>query len=97
MAWNEPGNNNNKKDPWKNQGSRDQGPPDLDDIFKNIFKKFGGSGGRKGGGLSGKGMGGIGIGIIVGILAVVWFTSGFYTVKERERGCTSFRSVRQIS
>lgn len=88
MAWNEPGNNNNK-DPWKNQGGRDQGPPDLDDIFKNIFKKFGGSGGsggRKGGGFGGKGMSSIGIGVVIAILAIVWFISGVYTVKERERG-----------
>jgi len=39
MAWNEPGGNNN--DPWKNRGGRDQGPPDLDDVFKNLFGKFG--------------------------------------------------------
>ena len=86
MAWNEPGNNNNK-DPWKNQGGRDQGPPDLDDIFKNLFKKFGGSGGRRGGGnnIGGKGLSGIGI-AVVAILASIWVISGFYTVKERERG-----------
>ncbi|MCY7294727.1 FtsH protease activity modulator HflK [Alteromonas sp. a30] len=86
MAWNEPGSNNNNKDPWKNQGGRDQGPPDLDDIFKNIFKKFGGSGGRKGGGFGGKGLGGAGLGVVIGILLIVWFISGFYTVKEREKG-----------
>ena len=39
MAWNEPGGNNN--DPWKNRGGRDQGPPDLDEVFKNILNKFG--------------------------------------------------------
>lgn len=86
MAWNEPGSNNNNKDPWKNQGGRDQGPPDLDDIFKNIFKKFGGSSGRNGNGFGGKGLGGAGLGVVLGILLVVWFISGFYTVKERERG-----------
>lgn len=87
MAWNEPGNNNNK-DPWKNQGGRDQGPPDLDDIFKNLFKKFGGSGGRRGGGknIGGKGLSGVGIAVVVAILASIWVISGFYTVKERERG-----------
>ena len=50
MAWNEPGGNNN--DPWKNRGGRDQGPPDLDDVFKNLFGKFGKSGGNGGSGKS---------------------------------------------
>ncbi|MBT1065928.1 FtsH protease activity modulator HflK [Bowmanella sp. Y26] len=82
MAWNEPGGNNN--DPWKNRGSRDQGPPDLDEVFKKFFDKLGGfSGGNKS---SGKGVGGLGLGLIVGILIAVWFISGFYTLKEAERG-----------
>ncbi len=82
MAWNEPGGNNN--DPWKNKGGRDQGPPDLDDVFKNLFGKFGKMGGGKGG--SGKNLGGIGAGILIGLLAIIWFISGFYTIQEAERG-----------
>ena len=82
MAWNEPGGNNN--DPWKNRGGREQGPPDLDDVFKNLFGKFGKSGGT--GGNSGKSLGGIGAGILVGLLVVIWFISGFYTIREAERG-----------
>ncbi|MBT0586937.1 FtsH protease activity modulator HflK [Alteromonas oceanisediminis] len=84
MAWNEPGGNNN--DPWKNKGGRDQGPPDLDDVFKNLFGKFTKSGGNGGGSGSGKSLGGIGAGIIVGLLVVIWFISGFYTIREAERG-----------
>ena len=83
MAWNEPGGNNN--DPWKNKGGRDQGPPDLDDVFKNLFGKFAKSGGGSNGG-SGKNLGGIGVGIIVGLLVIIWFISGFYTIREAERG-----------
>ncbi|MDF2180405.1 FtsH protease activity modulator HflK [Aliiglaciecola sp. CAU 1673] len=82
MAWNEPGGNNN--DPWKNRGSRDQGPPDLDEVFKKFFDKLGGFGGGKKS--SGKGFGGIGLGLIAAILVAVWFISGFYTLKEAERG-----------
>ncbi|MBT3133883.1 FtsH protease activity modulator HflK [Alteromonas sp. ALT199] len=82
MAWNEPGGNNN--DPWKNRGGKEQGPPDLDDVFKNLFGKFGKSGGNGGG--SGKSLGGIGAGILVGLLVVIWFISGFYTIREAERG-----------
>lgn len=83
MAWNEPGGNNN--DPWKNKGGRDQGPPDLDDVFKNLFGKFSKPSGGNGGG-SGKSLGGIGASVIVGLLVVVWFISGFYTIREAERG-----------
>lgn len=82
MAWNEPGGNNN--DPWKNRGGREQGPPDLDEVFKNLFGKF--SKGGSGSGGSGKNLGGVGAGILVGLLVVVWFVSGFYTIREAERG-----------
>ena len=85
MAWNEPGGNNN--DPWKNKGSKDQGPPDLDEVFKNIMNKFGKFGGGKGGSSSGgKGFGGIGLSVILGIIVAVWVLSGFYTIREAERG-----------
>ncbi|WP_100643605.1 FtsH protease activity modulator HflK [Alteromonas facilis] len=83
MAWNEPGGNNN--DPWKNKGGRDQGPPDLDDVFKNLFGKFSKSTGGSGNG-TGKNVGGIGAGIIAALLIVVWVISGFYTIREAERG-----------
>ncbi|MCC2617713.1 FtsH protease activity modulator HflK [Aestuariibacter halophilus] len=83
MAWNEPGGNNN--DPWKNKGGRDQGPPDLDDVFKNLFGKFAKSGGGRGPG-GGKSMGGIGLGLIAGLLVAIWVISGFYTIREAERG-----------
>lgn len=50
MAWNQPGNNGQDRDPWGsskpggnsegngNKGGRDQGPPDLDDIFRKLSK-----------------------------------------------------------
>jgi membrane protease subunit HflK len=85
MAWNEPGNNGDKNDPWKNRGNKEQGPPDLDKVFQDIANKIGGIFGGKpksgGGGNGGK----FGIGIILAILLVVWFFSGLYTVKEAER------------
>jgi len=86
MAWNEPGGNNN--DPWKNKGGRDQGPPDLDDVFKNLFGKFSKSGGGKGSGNGGSAanLGGIGLSLIIGIMVIVWVISGFYTIREAERG-----------
>ena len=97
MAWNEPGGNkggNDGKDPWSNnRGNRgNQGPPDLDEVFKNLQKKFGslfgGKGGRSSGGGSGTGItgGGIGIGLIIAILLVFWIATGFYKIEEAERG-----------
>ncbi|MDX1536780.1 FtsH protease activity modulator HflK [Arsukibacterium sp.] len=83
MAWNEPGNNGKNNDPWK-QGGRDQGPPDLDEVFRNFGKKFGGifGGGNKS---SGNGASAALVLILV-IAAVVWAISGFYTIKDAERG-----------
>ncbi|WP_225639508.1 FtsH protease activity modulator HflK [Candidatus Profftia sp. (ex Adelges kitamiensis)] len=53
MAWNQPGNNGQNRDPWgggsnnnsnpgknNNKSNRDKGPPDLDDIFRKIIKKL---------------------------------------------------------
>ncbi len=90
MAWNEPGGNGDK-DPWgSNRGNRgNQGPPDLDEVFKNLQKKFGslfgGKGGRSGGG-AGVAGGGFGIGLVIIILLLFWVATGFYKVEEAERG-----------
>ena len=88
MAWNEPGSGN--KDPW-GQRRGEQGPPDLDEIVRNIQRKlgglFGGKGGKGGKGGAGAGKaGGIGLGLILVALAVIWFVSGFYIVQQGERG-----------
>ena len=97
MAWNEPGNNNNgdnngrDNDPWgknNNRGGRDQGPPDLDEVFSQLSQKLGGKFGRKGGSGNGPSIGGggaIGFGIIAVIAIAIWFFAGFYTVGEAER------------
>lgn len=83
MAWNEPGNNGKKNDPWKQSG-RDQGPPDLDEVFRNFGKKFGGLFG--GGKSSGNGGASAAVVVVLIIAALVWAFSGFYTIKESERG-----------
>jgi len=89
MAWNEPGGNGDK-DPWgSNRGKRgNQGPPDLDEVFKNLQKKFGslfGGKGRRSGGGTGLAGGGFGIGLVIAILLVFWIATGFYKVEEAER------------
>lgn len=87
MAWNEPGNNGKDNDPWKNRGNKDQGPPDLDQVFNDLANKIGGIFGGKprpaGQGGSGGGSK-LGLGIISTILVLAWTFSGFYTIKEAE-------------
>lgn len=87
MAWNEPGNND--KDPWKNKGGKNQGPPDLDELLNDLGKKVTGIfGGKttKGGSGSGKSFSSIGLSILLIIASVVYAFSGFYTIKEAEQG-----------
>ena len=58
MAWNQPGSDN--RDPW-GQGNGKNTPPDLDDLIKDLRKKFSGifgGGGRKSAGGGSRGGGG---------------------------------------
>ncbi|MCC5861363.1 MAG: FtsH protease activity modulator HflK [Gammaproteobacteria bacterium] len=87
MSWNESGNN---KNPW-NQGGGDKGPPDLDQVVRDLQRRlssvFGGKrGGGDGAGRTGGSGGGIGPGLIVGAALVVWLLTGFYKVDDSERG-----------
>ena len=94
MAWNEPGNNGNGNNPWGG-GRRggDQGPPDIDEVIKNLSKKvnglFGSSSGGSGGGGASQVPGNMSAGVLVGLVAVaaiIWGFMGFYVVDEAERG-----------
>ena len=89
MAWNEPGGPVDKdKDPW--QRKKDKGPPDLDQIVKNIQNKLADLfGGNKGGGPRGGSDGAgrrIGAGLIAIIVFALWTLSGFYIIQQGERG-----------
>ena len=88
MAWNEPGGGGSK-DPWGNKGGKQDGPPDLDEVFKKLNEKvtslFGGKGGKSGGG-SAVGGSKKGIGFIAAILLVLWGLSGIYIVDEGRQG-----------
>jgi len=91
MAWNEPGKpgGDNDKDPWnKNRG--EQGPPDLEDIVKNLQNKVTGIFGRRGGG-GGQGRSGDsgagGIVLILFVLLGIWLIySSIYILNPRENG-----------
>ncbi len=75
----------------KNKG--DSGPPDLDDVLRNVNKKINSIFGQKktGGGDEsprdkGPKQSGSNIALILGLLLVVWLASGFYIVDEGHRG-----------
>ncbi len=103
MPWNDQSNGNdtrgqkpgdNGKSPWGNgpQGGGEPPEVDVDEIVRNLQRRFGGifgGGGGNGRGRGGKGLGGLGIGVIVIVLIGVWFFtpgSGWYIVKAEEQG-----------
>lgn len=104
MSLNDPqwGNRGNKDGNDSNGGPRrpNQGPPDLEDLWKDFNRKLNGLFNKKGGGGNNGGgdgprmpqidfnpkfLGG-GIGLIAGLVAVVWLASGFYIVDASQRG-----------
>jgi len=85
MAWNEPGSGD--KDPWGNRGN--DGPPDLDEVVRNMQRKLGGLFGGKGGsngGNNNSNAGSYGLGLIAALIGIVWLLSGIYIVDPAERG-----------
>ncbi len=92
MAWNDP--------QWGNQGGSGKknagGPPDLDELWKNLdnrlndlFGKKSGGGNeppRVGGGVQGDFHLPGGSGLLIGLAVVVWLASGFYIIDAGERG-----------
>lgn len=85
------GNNNGSEPPRRPQGNGD-GPPDLDEVWRDFNNRIGSLFGRKGGrgGRTGGGGGAspsprnarIGLGLIIVIVVALWLASGFYIVQE---------------
>ena len=94
--WGKPGQSGQSSDnkpsgnePNSNRGSNhEQSPPDLEEMFNSLLKKLGGSGNNGGNRYSNSSFN---LGKFLPIAAViggilVWGASGFYTIKEAERG-----------
>ncbi|MCY7305666.1 MAG: protease modulator HflK N-terminal domain-containing protein, partial [Rhodoferax sp.] len=75
-----------------------QGPPDLDELWRDFNRKLGGlfGGGRKAGRGNGGGAGpggfqpdmksaGIGAGLIAGVVVLIWLGTGFFIVQEGQQ------------
>ncbi len=88
MSLNDPG--------WGNGGNKGNGPPDLDELWRDFNRKLSGLFGKKGGGGNGGGgpsfpnlsprqFGG-GVGLLAVLVAVIWLASGFYIVDASQRG-----------
>lgn len=88
---------------WGNRGSGNkggnQGPPDLEELWRDFNRRLSGLFGRKGGGGDEEGGGGGfkpprldfrqfggGIGVLVVLVLVIWLASGFYIVDASQRG-----------
>ncbi len=96
MPWNEPGGNNNDKDPWSrrpNTGSKrnPSGTDNVEELTRKLNEKvsniFGGK--SNGGDGDNNGNGGIsksGALFIGAILLGIWLFTGFYTVDSAQRG-----------
>jgi len=79
---------------------RNDGPPDLDELWRDFNRKLSGMfGGKSGGPASPGGSGGapdmkgagIGAGLIAGVVVLGWLASGFFIVQEGQQGVvTSF-------
>ncbi len=76
---------------WGKKGGGN-GPPDLDELWRNFNQKLNGLFGRKGGGggasvqpPSMRQIGG-GAGLLLAVVLAVWLASGFYIVDAKQRG-----------
>ncbi|HLW05676.1 MAG TPA: FtsH protease activity modulator HflK [Azoarcus sp.] len=95
--WGNQGNDDDRRNGDRNRGDN-QGPPDLEDVWRDFNQKLSGMlGGKKSGGGHSGGNGpqmpnfgsrklGGGIGALLVLLLVLWLASGFYTVDANQRG-----------
>jgi modulator of FtsH protease HflK len=79
---------------WGKRGNQGGGPPDLDEIWRNVNRRMNELFGRKREPQDGGGDGGRpgprlplgGAGMLVALILVIWLASGFYIVDEGRRG-----------
>jgi modulator of FtsH protease HflK len=92
MSLNDPNWGRGSRGP-QGPGGGNQGPPDLDELWRNFNRRLselfgrrrGGDEPPRGGGPSARGLGG-GAGVLIALVLVVWLASGFYIVVEGTRG-----------
>ncbi|GAA5443510.1 modulator of FtsH protease HflK [Microbulbifer sp. NBRC 101763] len=82
MAWNEPGGKD--KDPWGGGGGNrnNDGPPDLDELFRKVQQKLGG---LFGGGSPSTGTGNFPWMLVIGVAVLIYAGLGIYQVNANEQ------------
>ncbi|MBV2233963.1 MAG: FtsH protease activity modulator HflK [Sterolibacterium sp.] len=84
----------NRPDPGGNRGGPGDGPPDLEELWRDFNRRLSAMFGKKGGGFGGQDsrpplntrqMGG-GIAMMLVLVLVMWLASGIYIVDEGQRG-----------
>lgn len=91
MAWNEPGDSKNDKDPWTGKPKQD-GPPDLEAILRNLRKKLNqllnkntGDKGDSSSSPSPSKLGNVGISTILVLVVLAWILWGIFIVNPAEQ------------
>jgi modulator of FtsH protease HflK len=90
MSLNDPNWGRGSRGP-QGPGGGNQGPPDLDELWRNFNRRLSELFGRRRGGdepprpPSARGLGG-GAGVLVALVIAIWLASGFYIVVEGTRG-----------
>jgi membrane protease subunit HflK len=89
-------NDGNRDDERKPQRPGNDGPPDLDELWRDFNRRLNSLFGRRGGGRpSGGGLGslrpngkgaGVGLSAVIAVIALIWLGSGFYIVPEGQLG-----------
>jgi membrane protease subunit HflK len=91
------GEGNKPSEPPKPEGRKpapNAGPPDLDELWRDLNRKLGGLFGKPSGGNSGGSGGGyqpdmksagIGAGLIAAVVAMIWLGTGFFIVQEGQQ------------
>ncbi|WP_334107228.1 FtsH protease activity modulator HflK [Methylobacillus sp.] len=69
---------------WGNRNN--DGPPDLDEVFRQLSRKLNGLFGRNGGAGEPPEAKAIPVLPVLGLVAVIWFATGFYIVDQGSRG-----------
>ena len=95
--WGRGDDKNENQRPEGNNKGPNQGPPDLDELWRDFNRKLSGLfGGRRGGGGFGGGNGGnfqpdmksagVGAGLIAIVVVVIWMGTGIFIVQEGQQG-----------
>jgi membrane protease subunit HflK len=89
------GNDGDREEPRRPQRPNGEGPPDLEELWRDFNRRLNGlfgkkTGSRRGGGLGNLGTSprgtGIGLAAVLAVLALIWIASGFYIVPEGQVG-----------